>query len=145
MKQTAMLPKEAIQKKWLLIDAQNWVLGRLASQITHLLRGKNKPFFTPHNDCGDYVIVINSSAIVLTGQKWTQKKYYRHSQYPQGLKMIYAKQLHQTKPTALLKLAVKRMLPRNRLARQQIKHLFVYPGQNHPHQAQKPQVVNLHE
>ncbi len=143
MKQTKMLAKEAIVKEWLIIDANEHHLGRLATKIVHLLRGKHKPFFTPHNDCGDYVIIVNSANIVLTGKKWTDKKYYRHSQYPRGLKSEIAEKLHQRKPTELLKLAVKRMLPRNRLARQQMKHLFIYANNVHKHTAQKPKEVNI--
>ncbi len=144
MKQTKMLAKESINKQWLLIDARAWPLGRLATQIATFLRGKHKPFFTPHNDCGDYVIVINTAHLVLTGSKWQAKKYYRHSQYPRGLKVETAATLHKRKPSALLWLAVKGMLPKNRLARQQIKHLFLYPAQTHKHTAQTPRQVLNH-
>ena len=143
MRQTPMLTTAAIVKKWLLIDAKALPLGRLATQIAVFLRGKHKSFFTPHNDCGDYVIVINAAHITLTGKKWKDKIYYRHSQYPQGLKHENAQKLHARKPTALLHAAVKGMLPKNRLARQQIKHLFLYPQTAHKHAAQTPMQVRI--
>lgn len=144
MRQTKMLAKESIDKKWLLIDAKAQPLGRLATQIATFLRGKHKAFFTPHNDCGDYVVVVNTAHVVLTGTKWKTKKYYRHSQYPRGLKVETAETLHQRKPSALLWKAVKGMLPKNRLARQQITHLFLYPEQEHKHAAQAPKQVLNH-
>ena len=138
------LPKvNEIERKWYVVDASGKILGRLASQIAMRLRGKHKPIFTPHLDTGDFIIVINAEKIRLTGKKLDQKKYYRHSGYMGGLKTRTAKQMLDAKPEDVIRLAVKRMLPKNRLGRKQLKKLKVYSGPNHPHQAQNPEPLNL--
>jgi len=125
------------------VDAQNAVLGRLASEIAARLRGKHNPLFTPHVDCGDFVIVINADKVKLTGRKMQQKMYYRHSGYIGGLKEINAEKLLQKKPEDVIRNAVKGMLPKNRLGRKMYKKLKVYAGSEHPHQAQQPQALEL--
>ncbi len=138
------LPKvNEIERKWYVVDASGKILGRLASQIAMRLRGKHKPIFTPHLDTGDFIIVINAEKIRLTGRKLDQKKYYRHSGYMGGLKTRTAKQMLEKKPEDVIRLAVKRMLPKNRLGRKQLKKLKIYRGPNHPHQAQNPEPLNL--
>jgi len=130
-----------IDKKWYLIDASNKILGRLASEIATILRGKHKAIFTPHMDAGDYVIVVNADKIALTGAKLDKKIYYRHSGYVGGLRETTARQMLEKKPEDLIKFAVKGMLPKTSLGRRQLKKLKIYAGPNHPHQAQ--QSVNL--
>ncbi len=132
-----------IERKWYVVDAQGKTLGRLASEIAKVLRGKHKPIFSPHMDTGDYVIVINAEKIHVTGRKLTQKFYYRHSGYPGGLKAISLRDLLQKHPERAVKFAVRGMLPKNRLGRKMIKKLKVYAGPEHPHQAQKPEVLDL--
>jgi large subunit ribosomal protein L13 len=132
-----------INKKWYLVNAENRILGRLASQIAVRLRGKHKPVFTPHADTGDFIVVINAEKVALTGSKWDNKLYYRHSGYIGGLKKLTAKQLLEKKPEEVLRLAVRRMLPKNSLGRRQLKKLKIYAGPNHPHQAQKPQELEI--
>lgn len=132
-----------VEKKWYLVDAQDRVLGRLATQIANRLRGKHKPIFTPHADTGDFVVVINADKVALTGAKWDRKMYYRHSGYMGGLKTITAGKLREKRPEMLLRLAVKGMLPKNSLGRRQLKKLKIYPGPEHPHQAQKPEVLEF--
>lgn len=134
---TFVAKKEEIIKKWYLLDAESKILGRLASQIAIRLRGKHKPIFTPHVDTGDFIVVINAEKIAMTGSKWDKKIYYRYSGYIGGLKQISARKLLEKKPEEILLQAVKRMLPKNSLGRQQFKKLKVYAGPNHPHQAQK--------
>lgn len=129
--------------KWWIVNANGAVLGRLASRIAAQLRGKYNPMFTPHADTGDSVIVINADKIVLTGKKWDQKIYYRHSGYIGGLKEITAKKLLEKKPEDLVRFAVKGMLPKNRLGRKLYKKLKVYTGDNHPHEAQKPEMLEI--
>lgn len=129
--------------KWWIVDADGAVLGRLASQIAARLRGKTNPMFTPHADTGDSVIVINAEKIALTGRKWEQKTYYRHSGYIGGLKEITAKKLLEKKPENLIRFAVKGMLPKNRLGRRLNKKLKVYAGGSHPHEAQRPEVLEI--
>lgn len=129
--------------KWWVVDAENVVLGRLASSIAARLRGKDNPLFTPHADTGDSVIVINAEKVILTGRKLDQKTYYRHSGYIGGLKEITAKKLLEKKPEDLVRNAVKGMLPKNQLGRKQLKKLKVYKGKDHPHSAQKPDVWEL--
>ena len=131
------------QNKWYVIDAEGAVLGRLASSVAARLRGKNNPLFTPHTDMGDSVIIINADKIVLTGRKWAQKNYYRHSGYVGGLKSITAKKLLEKRPEDIVRFAVKGMLPKNRLGRQIFKKLKVYAGKDHPHGAQNPEVLNI--
>jgi large subunit ribosomal protein L13 len=130
-------------QKWWLVDAEGAVLGRLATQIAARLRGKHNPMFTPHTDTGDSVIVVNAEKIVLSGRKWDQKRYYRHSGYIGGLKEITARELLEKKPEDLIRFAVKGMLPKNRLGRTLIKKLKVYAGGSHPHEAQKPETLTL--
>jgi large subunit ribosomal protein L13 len=135
---TFMLRKEDIRQDWYVIDATGKTLGRLSSQIALRLMGKHKPIYTPHVDGGDYVIVINAKKIKLTGKKWGQKMYYHHSGYMGGLKTVTAKQIWTKRPERLVELAVKRMLPKNKLASKMLKKLKIYAGSNHPHQAQRP-------
>jgi len=129
--------------KWVVVDAEGQVLGRLASTIAARLRGKHNPLFTPHVNMGDGVIVINAEKIVLTGRKWKQKEYYRHSGYIGGLKTITAEKLMEKQPEDLVRFAVKGMLPKNKLGRRLYSQLKVYTGKEHPHQAQEPEVLNL--
>lgn len=140
---TFVAKEQEIEKKWLLVDAENRVLGRLATQIAIRLRGKHKPVFTPHADTGDFVVVINAEKITLTGAKWDKKVYYRHSGYIGGLKKITARRLLEEKPEEVLRLAVKRMLPKNSLGRRQLKKLKIYKGTDHPHHAQHPEVLEI--
>jgi large subunit ribosomal protein L13 len=133
-----------IDKKWLLIDAEDVVLGRLASQVAKILRGKHKPSYTPHMDCGDHVIVVNAAKVRLTGNKTADKTYYWHTGYPGGIKQRTAGQiLAGAHPERVLEKAVQRMVPRGPLGRQQMKNLRVYPGPEHPHEAQKPEMVDV--
>ncbi|RAH98242.1 50S ribosomal protein L13 [Acuticoccus sediminis] len=133
-----------IEKQWVVIDATNLVVGRLASQIALRLRGKNKPYFTPHVDCGDNVIVINADKVVFTGRKIEQQMYYKHTGYPGGIKERSAKQILEGRfPERVIEAAVKRMMPRGPLGRQQMKNLRVYAGPEHPHEAQQPVSVDL--
>lgn len=132
-----------IERLWHVVDAEGQTLGRLASRIAAILKGKHKPIYTPHADVGDYVIVINADKIRVTGRKMSQKVYHRHSGYPGGLKSINLRDLLQRHPTRAVEFAVKGMLPKNRLGRRMFKKLKVYAGSDHPHQAQKPQVLEL--
>jgi large subunit ribosomal protein L13 len=131
------------QGTWYVVDAENKVLGRLASELAKILRGKSKPTFTPHVDTGDYVIVINADKVNLTGKKWKEKIYYSHSGYPGGIKSITAENLKAKRPEDLVRFAVKGMLPKNRLGRKLYKKLKVYAGSEHPHQAQQPQPIEI--
>jgi large subunit ribosomal protein L13 len=130
-------------RQWVLVDAEGQVLGRLATALAHRLRGKHRPDFAPHLDQGDFVIVINAEKIRLTGRKWDQKMYYRHSGYVGGLKSIVAKKLLVKDPEELIRHAVRGMLPKNHLGRSMLKKLKVYAGTEHPHQAQRPQPLSL--
>ena len=132
-----------IQQDWLLIDADGKNLGRLATQIAHRLRGKHKPVFTPHVDTGDFIVVINADKVKLTGKKLEDKKYYRHTGYPGGIRETSAAEMLDKKPTDILTTAVKGMLPKNRLGRKMLSKLKVYTGSEHPHQAQQPQPLEL--
>ena len=138
MRTTYMAKPQDVDQKWYVVDAAGKTLGRLATEVATLLRGKHKPTYTPHIDTGDFVIVINSSQITLTGKKLEQKKYYRHSGFPGGLKSITAEGLRATRPERMIELAVKGMLPKGPLGRSQLKKLKVYAGAEHPHQAQQP-------
>jgi len=131
------------QGRWCLVDAENAILGRLASTVAARLRGKHNPLFTPHVDTGDWIIVINADKIALTGRKWDQKNYYRHSGYIGGLKTITAKKLMEKRPEDLIRFAVKGMLPKNRLGRKLFKKLKVYSGDQHPHEAQQPEILEV--
>ena len=132
-----------IEHKWYVVDAQGKTLGRLASEIATILRGKHKPIYTPHVDCGDYVIVINAEKVWTTGMKLDQKIYYRHSGYPGGLREITLREQLKKFPSRVIESAVKGMLPKNRLGRKIYKKLKVYAGSTHPHAAQKPEVLDL--
>jgi len=134
---------EADRRKWIVVDAEDQVLGRIASQIAMRLRGKHLPQFTPHVDVGDFVVVINAEKVKLTGRKWDQKVYYRHSGYIGGLKAVTARKLNQENPEKIIRLAVWGMLPKNRLGRKLIKKLKVYRGSDHPHEAQQPTKLAL--
>lgn len=130
-------------QKWYVVDADGAILGRLASQVAQRLRGKHRPNFTPHVDTGDWVIVINADKIALTGRKMDQKIYYRHSGYIGGLKQITAKELLAKKPEEMVRLAVKGMLPKNKLGRRLFKKLKVYSGNTHPHESQQPETIKI--
>ncbi len=134
---------ETVVKEWLLVDAENLVLGRMASAVAMLLRGKHKPSFTPHVDCGDNVIIINADKVRLTGQKWDDKEYIRHSGYPGGQRRLSAKQVSKVKPTAIVEQAIKGMLPKNTLGSELFRNLKVYVGTEHPHEAQQPRLIDL--
>lgn len=130
-------------KKWVVVDAEGQTLGRFASKVAMILRGKNKPSFTPNADCGDNVIVINADKVKMTGKKWSQKEYISHSGYPGGQKRITPKELIAKKPFAVVEKAVKGMLPKNKLGADLYRNLFVYAGAEHPHDAQKPEKIEL--
>ena len=138
------LPKASeIQKNWYVVDAEGKTLGRMASQIAAILRGKHKPTFTPHMDVGDHVIVINAEKVELTGKKADQKKYYRHSGYPGGIKETDFRVMLERKPREVITIAVKGMLPHNKLGRSILKHLKVYAGPDHPHESQQPKQLEI--
>ncbi len=134
---------ETVQKNWVLVDAENEVLGRLASRVAYVLRGKNKPSFTPHVDSGDNVVIINAEKIKLTGKKMSDKVYIRHTGHPGGQRYATPKELLRTHPERIIEMAVKRMLPKTKLGDKVYKNLFVYAGTQHPHEAQKPKAVVL--
>ncbi|MFC1891663.1 50S ribosomal protein L13 [Thermodesulfobacteriota bacterium] len=140
---TFVAKETEVEKKWHLVDAQDKILGRLATQIAVRLRGKHKPIFTPHADTGDFIVVVNAEKIAMTGAKWDNKIYYRHSGYLGGLKEISARKLLEKKPEELIRLAVKRMLPKNSLGRRQLKKLKIYAGPDHPHEAQEPEKLEI--
>ena len=134
-----------VNKRWYVVDASDMVVGRLASRVASVLRGKTKPIYTPHVDTGDYVIVINAEKVRLTGNKINTKMYYHHSGYPGGIKKESARELMKESPEKVIISAVRGMLPKNRLGRRQLKKLKVYRGPEHPHLAQKPEVLNLNK
>ena len=140
---TYMAKAQDVERKWYVVDAEGQTLGRLATQIAVVLRGKNKPTFTPHVDTGDYVIVVNADKIVLTGKKLDQKNYYRHSGYVGGLKTTVARKMIEKNPEFMVYEAVRGMLPKNTLGRHMIKKLHIYRGAEHKHQAQKPEVLEF--
>ena len=140
---TKFIKNVDIHSEWYEIDAKNAVVGRLAAIISKIIRGKNKNTYTPHMDHGDYVVVKNIEQIKFTGKKFQDKKYYRHTGYPGGIKETTPEKLHVKKPVEVLKLAVKRMLPGGALAKKQLTKLKIYSGSNHPHSAQNPKVINL--
>lgn len=135
--------RETATKEWILVDAENQTLGRLASKVAKMIRGKNKTNFTPHVDCGDNVIVVNAEKVKLTGNKMEEKIYIRHTGHPGGQRELTAAQLLKRKPIALVEKAVKGMLPKNKLGDKLFTNLFVYEGANHKHEAQKPKSINL--
>ncbi|MEJ7555309.1 MAG: 50S ribosomal protein L13 [Aquificaceae bacterium] len=135
--------KEDVVRSWWVVDAQGKILGRLASQIARVLMGKHKPYYQPDVDCGDFVIVLNADKVVVTGKKLEQKKYYFHSNYPGGLKERTLAWMLEHKPEEVIRLAVKRMLPKNRLGHRMLKRLKVYRGSEHPHVAQQPKILEV--
>lgn len=135
--------KATVNKQWVVVDAESKTLGRLASEVAKVIRGKNKPDFTPHVDCGDNVIVINADKVRLTGKKWTDRVYLSYTGYPGGQKATTPRQLKEKSSTLLVERAVRGMLPKNRLGRQLFNNLFVYEGGEHPHEAQQPKTLEL--
>ena len=140
---TFMASPATIDRKWYVVDAADMTLGRMASEVAKVLRGKNKPIFTPHMDTGDYVIIVNAEKVKITGKKMDQKIYYRHSDYVGGMKETKLKEKLAKKPEEVIELAVKGMLPKGPLGRQMYKKLFVYAGPDHKHAAQKPEVLTF--
>ncbi|MEJ2150249.1 MAG: 50S ribosomal protein L13 [Chloroflexota bacterium] len=132
-----------IERSWYIVDADGQTLGRMASQIASILRGKHKPMFTPHMDCGDYVIVVNAEKVHVTGNRLDDKMYYRHSGYPGGLKQTPLREMLKTRPERVIEEAVRRMLPKNNLGRHMLKKLKVYAGPEHQHQAQNPEPLEF--
>ena len=142
---TKFVKKAEVTSSWFEIDAKNAVVGRLATVISKIIRGKNKNTFTPHMDHGDFVVVKNIEMIKFTGKKFQNKKYYRHTGYPGGIKETTPEKLHEKKPAESLKLAVQRMLPGGALGKKQLTKLKIYSGENHPHSAQNPKVIDLNK
>ncbi len=140
---TYQAKKETVDHRWYVVDADGKVLGRLATELAKILRGKNKPIYTPHVDTGDFVVVINAGKISLTGKKMKEKIYYHHSGHPGGIKAVPAEKLLDRKPTELIRIAVKGMLPKNSLGRQMLRKLKIYAGANHPHEAQSPVALEI--
>jgi large subunit ribosomal protein L13 len=146
IKQTLSLRKEDVDKKWFLINAEGVVLGRLASKVSMILRGKHKPSFTPHADCGDHIIIINAEKVKFTGKKLDDKIYYWHTGHPGGIKSRTARQIIEGKfPDRVIRMAVKRMIPKGPLGSVQLSNMKVYAGSNHPHEAQSPELLNISE
>lgn len=143
MNKSFMANAQNIERKWYVVDATDLTLGRLSTEVATLLRGKHKPTFTPHVDCGDYVIIVNAEKVALTGSKLDDKMYYRHSGYPGGLKSRTAKRMLELQPQKVLEKSIRGMLPKNRLGEDMYRKLYVYAGSEHPHQAQKPEVYTL--
>lgn len=142
---TVSAKKQTVKKEWVLIDAENLVVGRLASQVAKILRGKHKPYYTPHVDCGDHVVIINAEKVRFTGQKMTEKQYVRYTGYPGGQRFATPSDLLKRTPERVLEHAIKGMLPKNRLGRQMFRNLHVYAGNTHPHQAQQPVEIKINE
>jgi large subunit ribosomal protein L13 len=140
---TYQAKKEELEYQWYLVNAEGKILGRLATKLADLLRGKTKPTYTPHLDTGDFVVVVNAEKVTLTGKKMKDKIYYHHTGYPGGIKEISAEKLLAKKPTEMIRMAVKGMLPKNSLGRQMLRKLKVYAGPNHPHEAQKPITLEI--
>jgi large subunit ribosomal protein L13 len=140
---TASIRNEDVEKQWWLIDAEDVILGRLASEAAKLVRGKHKPSFTPHIDCGDQVIVINAEKVKMTGKKWDQKTYVRYTGHPGGQRTTLAKEMRAKHPIRLIEFAVKGMLPKNKLGRKIYKNLHVYAGSEHPHAGQQPKTFEV--
>jgi large subunit ribosomal protein L13 len=135
---TYQAKKEEIDHKWYLVNAEGKVLGRLSTELAKILKGKNKPIYTPHVDTGDFVVVVNAGKVTLTGKKLKDKIYYHHTGYPGGIKEMSAEKLLAKKPTEMIRMAVRGMLPKNSLGRQMLRKLKIYAGPNHPHEAQRP-------
>jgi len=142
---TASANKATVNKEWVLVDADGQTLGRLASKVAMLIRGKYKPNFTPHVDCGDNVVIINADKIHLTGNKWEAKSYIRHTGYPGGQRSLTATEMYQKDPARLVEKAVKGMLPKNKLGSALFRNLYVYTGTEHKHDAQNPKAINLND
>jgi large subunit ribosomal protein L13 len=140
---TYQAKKEEIDHKWYLVNAEGKVLGRLSTELAKILRGKNKPIYTPHVDTGDFVVVVNAGKVTLTGKKLKDKIYYHHTGYPGGIKEMSAEKLLAKKPTEMIRMAVRGMLPKNSLGRQMLRKLKIYAGPNHPHEAQQPVSLEL--
>lgn len=140
---TFVAKEQEVDRKWYLVDAEDKILGRLATQIATRLRGKHKPIFTPHADTGDFIVVVNAEKVALSGKKWDKKIYYRHSGYIGGLKEISARKLLEKKPEDVLRFAVKGMLPKNSLGRRQLKKLKIYVGPENPHEAQQLEALEI--
>ena len=140
---TYQAKKEELEHQWYLVNAEGKILGRLATKLADLLRGKTKPTYTPHLDTGDFVVVVNAEKVTLTGNKMKDKIYYHHTGYPGGIKEMSAEKLLAKKPTEMIRMAVKGMLPKNSLGRQMLRKLKVYAGPNHPHEAQKPITLEI--
>ena len=140
---TYQAKKEELDRKWYLVNAEGKVLGRLSTELVKVLKGKNKPTYTPHMDTGDFVVVVNAGKVTLTGKKMKDKIYYHHTGYPGGIKEMNAEKLLAKKPTEMIRMAVKGMLPKNSLGRQMLRKLKIYPGPNHPHEAQKPMPLEI--
>ena len=140
---TFVAKEREVDKKWYLVDAEDKILGRLATEIATRLRGKHKPIFTPHADTGDFIVVVNAEKVALSGKKWDKKIYYRHSGYIGGLKEISARKLLEKKPEDVLRFAVRGMLPKNSLGRRQLKKLKIYVGPEHPHEAQQLEALEI--
>ena len=143
LQKTFMANEGNIQREWILVDATNMPIGRLASQVASILRGKHKPTFTPHADTGDYVVIVNTDKVVLTGKKMTDKYYFSHSGYVGGDKMVQAKHMLEKKSDYAVERAIKGMLPKNSLGRQMFRKVKVYKGATHPHEAQQPKPITL--
>ena len=143
MKTTFMANAGNIERKWFVVDAEGQTLGRLAAEVAKVLRGKHKPTFTPRVDTGDYVIVVNAAKVKVTGKKLVQKTYFRHSGYPGGAKFTQLGHMLENRPERVVEMAIRGMLPKNKLGEQMYRKLNVYAGAEHPHQAQKPEVLNL--
>ena len=142
---TVSANKATVNKEWLVVDAEGEVLGRLASKVAKLIRGKHKPNFTPHVDCGDNVVILNAEKIKLTGNKWNDKTYVRHTGYPGGQRTLSANELFGKSPSRVVEKAVKGMLPKNKLGSALFRNLYVYTGANHEQDAQKPRTINLND
>ena len=140
---TVSANNETVQKEWILVNAENEILGRLASKVAKILRGKHKPSFTPHVDCGDNVIIINAEKIRMTGNKWTDKEIFSHTGYPGGQKRLSPEVIMKKNPTRLVEEAIKGMLPKNRLGRQMFRNLRVFAGPEHDHESQQPKEIKL--
>jgi large subunit ribosomal protein L13 len=137
--------EKIVKKEWVVIDAENEIVGRLSTMVARILRGKNKTYFTPHFDCGDNVIIINAEKIKFTGKKMDDKEYVRHTGYPGGQRFTTPRQFLQKHPIRILEHAIKGMLPKNKLGAQLYRNLYVYVGPNHPHEGQQPKIININE
>ena len=140
---TVSIRHEDVPRKWYVVDAENQVLGRLATEVATILRGKHKPIYTPHVDTGDFVIIVNADKVALTGNKWSQKLYRWHTGFPGGLREVPAEKLHQRRPERLVELAIRGMLPKTKLGRAMMRKLKVYASETHPHAAQQPEPLEL--